>query len=260
MMSWRSSRSDASLAFDVRHGRVVDFLYLYRRHYSAAFGYADACLNDRFAADGLTQLAFKSLLQATSSVPPSMRRHPGCIRLQVLSEVRTMAVDFVMAKRGSVVESTPFVEWALGGAVWPITDDQQLLDAFRCLSPPEQQVLWHAVVESEDPDVVRAITGLNSKQLRSTCRTAVLGLLAEPGPLLQNGHQCSDRQLGTVKYALVEPLPSLLLGWWPGSPYFERKRNAPVPQTDPAFLRDAIRMNCSARSSEAHRDGLSHPQ
>ncbi|WP_369393347.1 hypothetical protein AB5J72_41715 [Streptomyces sp. CG1] len=128
-LSHSALRPDARLVFRLRGGRLVACRCLYRRHYAAAFSYAYCRFGDSAHATQLTEQAFHALFCQLTSMPAQSSGGTG------------------------------FTAWVARGAVWPVTDDQRWLNAFRQLSLPQQLVLWHAVVEAEAPSSVAAIAG-----------------------------------------------------------------------------------------------------
>ncbi|OLZ64094.1 hypothetical protein AV521_36825 [Streptomyces sp. IMTB 2501] len=247
--SHRAQRPDARLIFRLRGGRLIAFRYLYRRHYAAAFSYAYCCLGDSAHAAQVTEQAFHSLFCQLTSIPAQTSRHAGCVRLQTLTDVRNMSVQH-LTRSEMCMGGAGFKAWVARGAVWPVTDDQRWLTAFRRLSLRQQLVLWHAVVEAEAPSIVAAIAGLalhHVPQARADVLDSLLYHFQPAGdgvPVgrldgLHGPHYWEKRF--TMEGYVRWHLPRILLGWWPGVPYHDVKHHVPACDADPWFLRDALR-------------------
>ncbi|MGP3927970.1 carbohydrate-binding protein [Streptomyces sp. 8N616] len=235
------SRSDAKLLSLVREGWTAAFGTLYRRHYPAVFGYAAHCVRRPADAHQLACRAYAEVLRETleGTVAVLDRRHHGCLRLRLLNAVRTTAVQMHTAGvqgQACEVSFTPrFRSWVARGCQWPLYDDRPLITSFTGLPECARCLLWHAVVERDEPGLVARITGLDPRQLALRTRQAVDMLhraVADPGTGAGSSEELSIR--------LRRMLPPLLLGWWPGHTYQVTKTATAPPEREPRFLERAL--------------------
>ncbi|MDH2389251.1 hypothetical protein QCN29_10705 [Streptomyces sp. HNM0663] len=261
--------SDAALLISLRRGQTGSFRYLYRRHYAAVQAYASQCMSGPLDAQEVTSSVFARLLQQTSSGESFVEgRHPGCLRPQLLGMVRTAAVD--RWHREPHALSRRFRQWVAAGSQWPWGEDGQLALAYERLPAATRRLLWHSVVEGDDPALTARITGLARHEIPEACERA-LGVLrafradlylerlerpdcrelfkrlqAQPGERpdeaaanhLSACPGCRNvyKDLVRLDERLAAQLPVRLLGWWPGREYLRAKAAFPVPLGDPPFL------------------------
>ncbi|UGY94444.1 hypothetical protein [Streptomyces gobiensis] len=220
-------------------------------------------------AHELTDYAFSRLLYKLLSRDYSLARwHSGTVRCQLLDSVRDGATG--RSYRASGALSMAFRAWTESGSRWSLEDDFHLAQAFQRLPSAAQCLLWHTVVEQDDPESVSRITGLDRRQLqfhgeqarsmlfqsrtslylerldREDCRETIAQLgFPATAPLADTstGHLsvCTDcrsvyEDLAHLDSRLAVQLPQRLLGWWPGSEYLRVKASVSVPLTDPPFL------------------------
>ncbi|GGO91639.1 carbohydrate-binding protein [Wenjunlia tyrosinilytica] len=275
--SGQESRSDAELLGLVREGAIESFRTLYRRHYPAVFGYAAQCASCPADAHQLACRAFAQVLRATVDGTRAVldRRHRGCLRIRLLAAVRTAAVQ--QSAQESGVHFTPrFRSWVGGGCQWPLNDDWSLVAAFTSLPESAQCLLWHAVVERDEPALVARIIGLDLDQLApmteqatdslreavadayvrrigEDCQGAAGQLEAAARPdgypalhaIIGHLRSCSDclavyTELKELTTWLRRTLPPLLLGWWPANTYQATKASTAPPKREPRFLELAL--------------------
>lgn len=253
MLSVASSRSSAVAIADerlverLREGDVDGFHFLYRRHFSAAHAYALTCTGTSLDAHELTRLAFTQLLHGLVEGGSRPAALAGCVRLQLLECVRSTAVR--NCSRDGEGFSLRFRRWVEDGARWPLTDAGQLGAEWETASTQTRCLVWHTVVERDDPALVARVTGLD--------RTSVEGFLAEafhPPRQPRHRHAPIDRARpeSTPAHRTVESLlPVQLLGWWPESEYLRAKRTIAPPMVVPPYLERAI---AQARAASGDRE------
>ncbi|MGP3923009.1 carbohydrate-binding protein [Streptomyces sp. 8N616] len=271
------SHSDAELLNLVRERWITALRTLYRRHYPAVFGYAAHCADCPADAHRLARQAYTEVLRATvlGAGAVSDRRHRGCLRLRLLVAVRSAAVQQSQSAQEPGMSLTPrFRSWVARGCQWPLHDSRSLMIPFTSLPESAQCLLWHAVVERDEPALVVRVTGLSpdrlapmTEQAMDTLREAVvdaysyslrvgedchktaeqlvaaarpdgLPVLRGIAPHLQTCSAClavyTDVKELTTR--LQRMLPPLLLGWWPGDAYRATKASTAPPQHEPRFL------------------------
>jgi len=261
--------SDAALIHAVRKGRVELFRHLYRRHYAAVQAYASQCMPGPLHAHEVTSQVFAQLLQRMVSGEGFVgQRHPGCLRPQLLGNVRTTAITSWHRQRDAL--SPDFRAWVEAGGRWPWGEDGQLALAFQRLPATTQCLLWHSVVDRDDPASTARITGLarhavqdRCDQARSAlrqartdlylerlerqdCRGAIKRLALRPealptGEVADHLRVCPAclgvyKDVSQLDGQLEAQLPVRLLGWWTGQDYLRAKAAIPVPLDDPPFL------------------------
>ncbi|WP_189134583.1 carbohydrate-binding protein [Wenjunlia tyrosinilytica] len=267
------SRPDDQLLSLVREGRIDAFRTLYRRHYPAAYGYAAQCVVRPTDAHQLVCRAFTQVLRTTVDGTTKVlgQRHRGCLRLGLLAAVRHTAVPLSAQESGMCL--TPrFRRWVANGCQWPLNDGRSLLAPFVSLTESEQCLLWHSVVEQDDPVLVARITGLSPNRLapmtaeatdrlreavadayvgrlREECRETFGRLQAAARP---NGHRalrgiaahlrsCPEclavyTEMHQLASRLQRQLPPLLLGWWPEGAYRAAKASTTLPECQPRSI------------------------
>ncbi|WP_328677914.1 hypothetical protein OG905_27195 [Streptomyces sp. NBC_00322] len=253
----------------MREGRVELFGHLYRRHYAAVQAYASQCMPVQLRAHDVTSQVFGHLLQRMVSGAGFVgQRYPGCLRLQLLGNVRTTAIASWHQEREAL--SPDFRAWVAAGGRWPWGEDGQLALAFQRLPATAQRLLWHSVVDGDDPVLTARITGLapdavpdRCDQARSALRRARtdlylerlgrqdckevikrLALRPEASPteeVTEHLGVCPAclsvyKDVSRLDGQLEAQLPVRLLGWWTGQDYLRAKAAIPVPLDDPPFL------------------------
>jgi hypothetical protein len=261
--------SDAALIIAVRNGQTELFRHLYRRHYAAVQAYAAQCVTGPLHAQEVTSGAFEYLLQRIVSGESFVeRRHPGCLRPQLLGNVRTAAINRWHREHDTL--SPDFRAWVAAGSRWPWGEDGQLALAYERLPATTQCLLWHSVVERDDPATMARITGLNLHAIpaardqaisalrqartdlylerlqRPDCRDVIKRLTLQPEvpPVeeitdhLRVCPACASfyKDVSRLDEQLEAQLPARMLGWWTGRQYLRAKAAIPVPLGDPPFL------------------------
>lgn len=260
--------SDAAVMIALRKGQIEFFRHLYRRHYAAVQAYASQCVRGPLHAQEVTSDVFAHLLQQMVSGESLIeRRHPGCLRPQLLGKVRTGAIHRWHRERETL--SPDFQAWVAAGSRWPWGEDGQLALAYERLPATTQCLLWHSVVERDDPAFTARITGLDHHAVPAACDQAMTALRQaradlylerlerpdcrevierltqrpEAHPAEGWGHlracpACAAvyKDLSQLDEQLEAQLPVRLLGWWTGQQYLRAKAAIPVPLGDPPFL------------------------
>ncbi|HET6354158.1 hypothetical protein, partial [Streptomyces sp.] len=235
----------------LRKGRIEFFRHLYRRHYAAVQAYASQCVRGPLHAQEVTSDVFAHLLQQLVSGESLIeRRHPGCLRPQLLGKVRTAAINRWHRERDTLAPD--FQAWVAAGSRWPWGEDGQLALAYERLPATTQCLLWHSVVERDDPAFTARITGLDHHAVpaacdqamtalrqaradlylerleRADCRDVIERLTRRPeaDPAEGWGHlsacpACAAvyKDLSQLDEQLEAQLPVRLLGWWTGQRY-----------------------------------------
>ncbi|WP_267242107.1 hypothetical protein [Streptomyces sp. PR69] len=285
---------DAALLIALRKGQTRSFRHLYRRHYAAVQAYASQCMSGPLDAQEVTASVFARLLQQISAGESLVeQRHPGCLRPQLLGMVRNAAVD--RWRREPDALSRRFRQWVAAGSQWPWGEDGQLALAYERLPAAARRLLWHSVVEGDDPALTARITGLARHEIpqaceralsvlrafradlylerleRPDCRELFRRLHARPGE--QPDEEAADhlsacpgcrnvhKDLARLDERLAAQLPVRLLGWWPGREYLRAKAAIPVPLGDPPFLAGLLERTGAqgpARRSPLHRTGRAY--
>lgn len=245
----------------VREGRTAVFREVYERHQASVRAYALTCTTSPALAAKLVSEAFAKLGERVASPHPLDRgRHAGCVRLQLLESTRLAAV--ADALRHPHAFSSGFMAWIASGSVWPMHDDGQLQVAYEGLTPLEQCLLWHALVERDDMTALAGVTGLTGRDLRARLATADRGLRRSRMELYLERVDSEDcikilSEGAGLPYATPSPevtahlaacprcralyedlvrldaraarhLPLRLLGWWPAEEY-RRNKEAAAP-------------------------------
>lgn len=261
--------SDAAVMIALRKGQTEFFRHLYRRHYAAVQAYASQCVRGPLHAQEVTSEVFAHLLQQMMSGESLIeRRHPGCLRAQLLGKVRTAAINRWHRERDTL--SRDFQAWVAAGSRWPWGEDGQLALAYERLPATTQCLLWHSVVERDDPAFTARITGLDHHAVSAACDQAMTALRqaradlylerlerpdcrdvvkrltqrpeADPTEGIRNHLRvCAAcvtvyKDLSQLDQQLEAQLPVRLLGWWTGQQYLRAKAAIPVPLGDPPFL------------------------
>ncbi|MGP3926724.1 hypothetical protein [Streptomyces sp. 8N616] len=280
--------SDTALSHAIREGQVELFRYLYRRHYAAVQAYTTQCLPGPVHAHEATSHVFAQLLQRMLSGESFIeRRHPGCLRLQLLDGVRTTAVTRLHLEGEAL--SPSFRAWAAAGFRWPWGEDGHLALAFKRLPPTTQCLLWHSVVDRDDPALTARITGLARDAIqdlcaqargelrrartdlylerlgRQDCKEVVRQLAFQPeSPPAKEaadhlricpGCMRVYKDVSRLDAQLEKQLPLRLLGWWPGEEYLRAKADLPVPLGDPPFLTRLLESARTEAEAPAQRLG-----
>jgi hypothetical protein len=257
----------------VRLGRTGLFRHIYQRHHAAVYAYALTCVPSPVYAFELSSQVFADLLQTTlSEQSPTRRRHSDCLRIQLLQAVRNAAVARSRHDQGLLAPG--FRSWLETGAAWSLDDDGQLVLAYEHLTGADQCLVWHGVVERDDPESMSRITGLPAETVqdrsgaavqalrrartelyrmwvaRTDCLTFVTAVGPRPGekPNPESTEHLADcpacrafhDDLIRIDSRVTAQLPSRLLGWWPMKEYRRTKETIQVPVMDPPFLARAL--------------------
>ncbi|MFE0137985.1 RNA polymerase sigma factor [Streptomyces sp. NPDC059037] len=248
--------SDITALAAVQRGQVGAFQLIHERHYPAVHAYATECLADVEAVGGLSTRVFRRVLatRLKGGVVIGVR-HPGCLRRELLDGVRSGAVAHAAYDVAALAPG--FRDWVAKGAAWPMEDGSQLARAFERLPRSAQILLWHGVVEQEDPRLIARITGrreaavvastqqamellrgirlgLHAERMgRPECREALAGLgaaldCAAVSGIAAHGRDCqwcreAGEDLADLDGRLGSHLPAWQLGWWPGPRYLRVK-------------------------------------
>lgn len=230
--------SDERLVEQLRKGDVDGFRFLYRRHFSAAYAYSATCGGTSLDAHELTRLAFVQLLQTLLEGGPRSTRLAGCLRLQLLECVRDTAVQ--RCSRDGEGFSPRFRQWVEEGARRPLTEFGQLGHEWENASGATRCLVWHALVERDDPALVSRVTGLDRSTIGAFLAEA-LGPVPPGGPASSSVlAEWAQAESVPVCRPMESLLPALLLGWWPGAEYLGVKRAVPPPMIVPRYLERAI--------------------
>ncbi|WP_405594017.1 carbohydrate-binding protein [Streptomyces sp. NBC_01410] len=280
--------SDAAVMIALRKGRIEFFRHLYRRHYAAVQAYASQCVRGPLHVQEVTSDVFAHLFQQMVSGESLIeRRHPGCLRPQLLGKVRTTAINRWHRERDTL--SPDFQAWVAAGSRWPWGEDGQLALAYERLPATTQCLLWHSVVERDDPVFTARITGLDHHAVPAACDQAMTALRQaradlylerlerpdcrdvierltrrpEADPAEGWGHlracpACAAvyKDLSQLDEQLEAQLPVRLLGWWTGARYLRAKAAIPIPLGDPPFLARLLERgpaDAPAEPSRVHR-------
>ena len=282
--------SDAALMIASRTGQIEFFRHLYRRHYASVQAYASQCVTGPLHAQEVTSDVFAHLLQQLMSGESFVeRRHPGCLRPQLLGKVRTTAINRWHRERDTL--SPDFRAWVAAGSRWPWGEDGQLALAYERLPATTQCLLWHSVVERDDPAFTARITGLTHHAVPAACDQAMSALrqartdlylerlerpdcrdvikrLTQRRPEAPPAEGITDhlrvcpactsvhKDLSRLDDQLEAQLPVRLLGWWTGQQYLRAKAAISVPLGDPPFLARLLEQrpaHAPAEHSGVHR-------
>ncbi|MEU8827501.1 carbohydrate-binding protein [Streptomyces sp. NPDC048636] len=271
----------------VREGRTSVFREVYERHQASVRAYALTCTTSPALAAKLVSVAFAKLGERVASPHPLDRgRHAGCVRLQLLESTRLAAV--ADALRHPHAFSSEFMAWIASGSVWPMHDDGQLQVAYEGLTPLEQCLLWHTLVERDDLAAVAGVTGLTGRVLRARLATADRGLrrsrmelylarvdgeecvkvlgdggglpYGDPGPEVAAHLAVCPRcralyeDLVRLDARAARHLPSRLLGWWPAEEYQRNKETTAGTAPRQRPVRDAPVPRPAGAGRRRHRD------
>ncbi|MEU9129498.1 hypothetical protein AB0D08_15560 [Kitasatospora sp. NPDC048540] len=237
---------DPDLLREAGYGRDAAYQQLVERHRAAVRGYLGTCVADPPTADRLTGLTFTRAGQTVRRGDPGA----GPWRVRLLATARTATLQEWRREPDAVPLTEGFRSWAAAGGAWPLDGSDRLTEAYRILPLPWQTVLWHGVVEQEDPRATAPITGLHPDQvgdltdralagLRSTftalhrravahrpaCTAALTALPTGPGrpaPDPAGAAHLTDcplcgaaaLDLADLPGRLRRQLPERLLGWW----------------------------------------------
>lgn len=287
--------SDAAVMIALRKGQTEFFQHFYRRHYAAVQAYASQCVRGPLHAQEVTSEVFAHLIQQILSGESFIeRRHPGCLRSQLLGKVRTAAINRWHRERDTL--SPDFQAWVAAGSRWPWGEDGQLALAYERLPATTQCLLWHSVVERDDPAFTARITGLDHHAVPAACDQAMTALRQARADLYLERlgrPDCRDvikrltqrpethpaegirdhlracpacvsvyKDLSQLDERLEAQLPVRLLGWWTGQPYLRAKAAIPVPLGDPPFLARLLergRADAPAERSRVRRATVATP-
>ncbi|MBL1102127.1 hypothetical protein [Streptomyces coffeae] len=217
----------------------------------------------------MTSHVFQQLLQRLLSGEPFVEaRHPGCLRPQLLGNARTTAITRWHRERDTL--SPDFHAWVAAGGRWPWGEDGQLALAFQRLPATTQCLLWHSMVERDDPALTARIAGLAPDAAPAACELAASALkqartdlylerLGRPGckdaakwltsrPETPPAEETADhlrscpacmslyKDVTRLDKQLAAQLPVRLLGWWTGQHYLHAKAATPQPLGDTPLL------------------------
>ncbi|MEV0319914.1 RNA polymerase sigma factor [Streptomyces sp. NPDC050658] len=265
----RYASSDATALAAVQRGQIDAFRLIHERHYPAVHAYAMECLADAEAVGGLSTRVFRRVLMTRLRGGTVIGvRHPGCLRRELLDGVRSGAVAHATYDRAALAPG--FRDWVAKGAAWPMEDGSQLAQAFERLPRSAQILLWHGVVERDDPQLIARITGQSEAAVaastqrarellrgvrlglhaeragRQECREALAGLEAPldgavVSGIAAHGLDCpwcreAGEDLADLDGRLGSHLPAWQLGWWPGPRYLRLKAASSALADASAYL------------------------
>ncbi|GGP85721.1 hypothetical protein [Streptomyces melanogenes] len=270
---------DDILMSRVRAGHPAEFRPLYHRHYPAVFAYALTCARTSLDAYELTLQAFTETLQRLIGGERPKDQLAGSLRLQLMDCLRTIAVR--KCARDGEGFSSRFREWVADGAPWPLQEREQFTLAWEKSSRETRCLLWHTVLDRDEPLLASRITGIAQPSIEDTrastlsslrygrmalylgrmdilpeCREAIQTLAVQPNypAPLHHAYACEScyeayQDIAHLDARLEAHLPGHLLGWWPALEYPVLKASVTSPPSDPPFLERAIQQ---ARTAYDH--------
>ncbi|NUW34617.1 sigma-70 family RNA polymerase sigma factor [Nonomuraea sp. SMC257] len=149
---------DAALTQRVRAGDSHAAAELYERHHAAVLAFARRLSPDPNAAEDLASEAFTRTLRTvrTGAGGPS-----GGWRPYLYAVVRNTAVEWARIDQRLILTDEFTAEaFADLPAAEPEIADDLVVRAYRSLPPRWQTVLWHTLIEEEDPEQVARILGI----------------------------------------------------------------------------------------------------
>lgn len=152
---------DAELTQRVRAGDSVAVAVLYERHHAAVLTFARRLASDPQTAEDLASEAFTRTLQTIRSGAggPS-----GGWRPYLYAVVRNTAAEWARTDQRLVLtgefRAEEFAD--LLAAEEPEVPDDLVVRAYRSLPPRWQTVLWHTLIEEEQPEQVARILGITA--------------------------------------------------------------------------------------------------
>lgn len=188
-----SGASDTALLVEVRKGDRYAYAEIYRRYEGDAKAYARSLVG-RSDADDVVAEAFTKMLNA-------LQRGNGPVDNPVkylMVAVRSAAAN--LRNRTSRERAT---SERLHGQE-PVTDgalteaDENLIRAFRSLSPKRRQVLWWAEIEGLGPKVIGDRLGINAAAASALAYRARVELRAAHRAELAAAASFEDRVAGTA--------------------------------------------------------------
>nr|BFE84246.1 hypothetical protein GCM10020093_068470 [Planobispora longispora] len=146
---------DSALTRLVRAGDSHAVAELYERHHAAVLAFARRLCPDPYTAEDLASEAFARTLRTvrTGAAGPS-----GGWRPYLYAVVRNTAAEWAHSDQRRVL-TAEFREDDLTVA-GPEPPDDLVTRAYRSLPPRWQTVLWHTVIEDEEPEQIAKILGI----------------------------------------------------------------------------------------------------
>ncbi|WP_051751522.1 sigma-70 family RNA polymerase sigma factor [Streptosporangium amethystogenes] len=141
----------------VRAGDERAVSELYERHYPAVIAFARRLCQDLHTAEDLASEAFARTLRTVRSGPAGPT---GDWRPYLYAVVRNTAAEWARSDQRFVL-TDEFREDDLTTAA-PEPSDDLVTRAYRSLPPRWQTVLWHTLIENEEPERVAKILGITS--------------------------------------------------------------------------------------------------
>ncbi|MEV4186190.1 sigma-70 family RNA polymerase sigma factor, partial [Streptosporangium canum] len=146
---------DPALTRLVRAGDDRAVSELYERHYPAVIAFARRLCQDPHTAEDLASEAFARTLRTVRNGPAGPT---GDWRPYLYAVVRNTAAEWARSDQRSVLTGE-FREDDLTTAA-PEPPDDLVTRAYRSLPPRWQTVLWHTLIEDEEPERVAKILGI----------------------------------------------------------------------------------------------------
>ncbi|MEV0417796.1 sigma-70 family RNA polymerase sigma factor [Streptosporangium canum] len=147
--------ADPALTRLVRAGDDRAVSELYERHHPAVIAFARRLCQDPHTAEDLASEAFARTLR---TVRNGLAGPTGDWRPYLYAVVRNTAAEWARSDRRSVL-TDEFREDDLTTAA-PEPPDDLVTRAYRSLPPRWQTVLWHTLIEDEEPERVAKILGI----------------------------------------------------------------------------------------------------
>ncbi|MER5426995.1 sigma-70 family RNA polymerase sigma factor [Streptosporangium roseum] len=150
-----SESEDPALTRLVRAGDDRAASELYERHYPAVIAFARRLCQDLHTAEDLASEAFARTLRTVRNGPAGPT---GDWRPYLYAVVRNTAAEWARSDQRFVL-TDEFREDDLTTAA-PEPPDDLVTRAYRSLPPRWQTVLWHTLIEDEEPERVAKILGI----------------------------------------------------------------------------------------------------
>ncbi|MFE0188043.1 hypothetical protein [Streptomyces sp. NPDC058989] len=266
--------SDLTVLDAVQRGQSGAFRLIEERHHPAVHAYASGCVWGAEEVEGLTTRAFGTALQARLAGGPTFGAHQlGCMRRELLNGVRNAAI--ARARHARSVLTPEFRSWMEKGGAWPLEEGAQLAMAFEYLPQLSQLLLWHGLVERDEPSLIARISGVPEPDIHGSTRRAkesLRAIRAELHTRCMGSRECCEAMpwlgtrtegasvSGTTEHGSGCPwcrevyedltdldsrlalyLPAWQLGWWPGPSYLRIKAVPEPPAGGPRAYRRLAR-------------------
>uniref|UniRef100_UPI00066DF28D RNA polymerase sigma factor n=1 Tax=Nonomuraea sp. SBT364 TaxID=1580530 RepID=UPI00066DF28D len=204
--------ADAALTRQVRAGDSRAVSELYERHHAAVLAFARRLCRDPHTAEDLASEAFARTLRTvrTGAAGPT-----GGWRPYLYAVARNTAAEWARSDQRLVLTGE-FREDELTAA-GPEPPDDLVTRAYRSLPPRWQTVLWHTLIEDEEPERVAKILGITPGNV------GVLAFRAREG--LRKAYLAAHVTGAPECREYAEPLATVV-----------RKKNGRLPRTLRAHL------------------------